>query len=193
MVRFTNVPRSEATTEEVAYRGVMTTAVEGEPDRTFDIILRLTPHTPGRCTATIEGLDFSPASRAASIGNSISIPGVCVTPLADGMTGYDGNTSGISVRPDMTLDAILHGFTDRMGNHNLSLDLLWAEQGVRIAGSFDGHIDVTAVDAPGADHMEADEKAEWYNLEGIRVNPTNLRPGIYIKRTATKTEKIVIK
>ena len=192
MVRFTNTPRSNNTAEDESYSGVMTAEIEGEPIRTFGVLLRISPHSPGRCNMTIEGFDFSPASRAAGLGHTINIPGVCVTPLADGMTGYDGNTSGISVSAGITVDAILHGFTTETGHHSLSLDLLWAEQGVRIAGTFDGHIDVTAIDAPGSDRTDNDENAEWYNMQGIRVNGANLRPGVYIKRTATKTEKIII-
>ena len=84
MVRFTNTPRSTATTTPTGYRGVLTAAVDGEPDRTFDVALIITPHSPGRCTATISGLNFSPASRAAAVGSEITIPGVCVTPLAGG-------------------------------------------------------------------------------------------------------------
>ena len=195
MVRFTNTPRSTATTTPTGYRGVLTAAVDGEPDRTFDVALIITPHSPGRCTATISGLNFSPASRAAAVGSEITIPGVCVTPLAGGITGYDGNTSGIAVSPDMTLDAILHGFTDASGHHTLSLDLLWAEQGIRISGSFAGTVDptVTAIISPSSDTSLSSEGEEWYDLTGRRVNPANLRPGIYIRHTSSSTTKIIVK
>ncbi len=39
---------------------------------------------------------------------------------------------------------------------------------------------------------ENDNQVQYFNLHGIQVNPENLSSGIYIRKTNTKTEKIVI-
>lgn len=39
----------------------------------------------------------------------------------------------------------------------------------------------------------ADENAEYYTLQGLRINPSALTPGIYIRRQGTSTTKIYIK
>ena len=46
------------------------------------------------------------------------------------------------------------------------------------------------VDSIGSDENNA--PAEYYNMNGIRVNPKSLTPGIYIKRQGNKSYKIVI-
>ena len=38
-----------------------------------------------------------------------------------------------------------------------------------------------------------DTTVEYYNLQGQRVNATSLTPGIYIRRTPTKTDKIIVR
>ena len=37
------------------------------------------------------------------------------------------------------------------------------------------------------------ENAEYYTLQGLRINPSALTPGIYIRRQGTSTTKIYIK
>lgn len=49
--------------------------------------------------------------------------------------------------------------------------------------------DVTGVAAPVAD----DTEAEYYNLNGVRVNGNNLANGIYIKKQGNKTTKFVVR
>lgn len=39
----------------------------------------------------------------------------------------------------------------------------------------------------------SDENAEYYTLQGLRINPSALTPGIYIRRQGTSTTKIYIK
>lgn len=48
----------------------------------------------------------------------------------------------------------------------------------------------TAIDGINADNSNA--PAEVYNLQGVRVNSTNLTPGIYIVRQGSKTRKVLV-
>lgn len=48
----------------------------------------------------------------------------------------------------------------------------------------------------GLDEVEAvgdGGEAEWYDLRGVRVDPENLAPGLYIKRQGSKAEKVIVK
>jgi len=47
-----------------------------------------------------------------------------------------------------------------------------------------------AIDAVTAD--SSDGAAQYFNLQGMRVNPENLTPGIYIRHNGASTEKIVV-
>ncbi len=37
-----------------------------------------------------------------------------------------------------------------------------------------------------------DAPVEWYNLQGIRINPETASPGLYLRRQGSKTEKIAL-
>ena len=48
--------------------------------------------------------------------------------------------------------------------------------------------------ATGIDNIEAETATpEYFNTLGIKMNPENLTPGLYIRRTGSKVEKVVIK
>lgn len=50
---------------------------------------------------------------------------------------------------------------------------------------------ITAIDAISAD--ETDDSCRYYNLQGVEVAADKLVPGIYIRRTNNKSEKIIVK
>lgn len=49
----------------------------------------------------------------------------------------------------------------------------------------------TAIDEIGADVV--DGKAEYFNLQGVKINPENATPGLYIRRQGGKVAKVVVK
>lgn len=51
--------------------------------------------------------------------------------------------------------------------------------------------DTTAIDAIGADTAEGE--AEYFNLQGVRINPENAAPGLYIRRQGGKAAKVLVK
>ena len=70
------------------------------------------------------------------------------------------------------------------------------------AGKYDVKVDVvnmtisiTDFDSSGISTVESDSEAEtiWYNLNGVQVNENTLHPGCYIRKSGTKTSKILVK
>ncbi len=58
------------------------------------------------------------------------------------------------------------------------------------------YCEVTVTDLSGIEDIEADDcnaPAEYYNLNGVRVNADNLTPGLYIKRQSGKATKVLVK
>lgn len=53
------------------------------------------------------------------------------------------------------------------------------------ASGVDGVEDIAAADSNAA--------AEFYTLQGVRVNPETAAPGIYVKRQGSKTSKVVVR
>ena len=67
-----------------------------------------------------------------------------------------------------------------------------------------GFYDFTNIDAiyakggSGIEEITVDEAAangtvEWYNLQGMRVAPADLAPGLYIRRSGTESSKVVLR
>lgn len=53
---------------------------------------------------------------------------------------------------------------------------------------------LTADEAAGLAAIDAEAGAEaWYNLQGMPVNPSNLAPGCYIRRSGSHSEKVYVK
>lgn len=53
--------------------------------------------------------------------------------------------------------------------------------------------DPSGIHDVATDESSTDSAARWYNLQGLEMNPSALTPGIYIRRTATTSEKIIIR
>ena len=51
--------------------------------------------------------------------------------------------------------------------------------------------DTTAIDQIGTDFVEGE--AEYFNLQGVKINPENAAPGLYIRRQGGKAAKVMVK
>ena len=71
-----------------------------------------------------------------------------------------------------------HGYS--AGGFDLLLD------NIRVSDNPSGAIDSVNV-------VPEEQNAEYYDLRGLRVDPSALTPGFYIRRTAGTTEKIIIR
>lgn len=192
LVKFTNMADTPVEPVKTAYSGILKTQSDGN-ETEHSVTVFITPGYGNRVDIRIEGIDFAAAGRAAMAGNSISVPSVSVTSVGNGLKAYDGAVIGSQVKPGVTLDITLHGFSDRSNNFNIELDMLWVEQNARLSGSFSGTENTSAItDVPASD-IDNGVAEEYYDLRGVRVDGTNLRPGIYIRRKGNRSEKILIK
>ena len=190
LVKFSNAEETPVKAEKAIYSGTLTTETENSV-KDHNVRIYLTPSYDNRSDVVIEGIDLT-GSRAAAIGNSVEVPSVSVTAMSNGFKAYDGAATEVKVQPGMTLDISLHGYADLSDKFNLLMDIEWIEEGLRISGTFNGNIEVTAI-SPVYSPEENDGKAEYFNLSGVKVNGDNLTPGIYIRRTGEKSEKIIIR
>lgn len=174
------------------FRGILTTKSEDDIPVAHNITVIITPESKGRVHLEIQGINFPAYSRATSDNNSVYIPGVSVGKLTGGLMSYDGAASGLSIQSGVTIDMTLHGHTLSDGTLRLSMNMDWAEKGTRLAGTYEGYGAYSDIDSPTVDTPASDSNAEYYDLKGVKVNPNNLRPGIYIRKTANKIEKILI-
>ncbi|MCH5319293.1 MAG: hypothetical protein J1E38_06250 [Paramuribaculum sp.] len=193
MVKFTNGSDNFREYRISHYRGILTTQSEGEIPVAHNVMLVITPQSPGKVLMEIEGIYFPTFSRAGTGSNIIQMTGVSVGSHTGSILSYDGAASGVAIQPGVTVDMTLHGHTLSDGTILLNTNMDWAEGGQRLAGSFEGYGSYSDVDDPSVDSPNEDNGPyEYFDLKGMRVNPENLRPGIYIRRSPTKTEKILI-
>ncbi|MDE6048688.1 MAG: calycin-like domain-containing protein, partial [Paramuribaculum sp.] len=190
LVKFSNANEMPAVAERAVFTGTLTTETENSV-KEHDVRIYLTPSYANRADCMIEGIDLA-GSRAAAIGNSVTVPSISISSLSNGFKAYDGAATAVEVQPGMTLDINLHGYSDLANKFNLLMDIEWIEEGIRISGTFKGDMDVTAI-TPVYSPEDTDGKVEYYNLKGVRVNGENLAPGIYIRRSGNKSEKILVK
>lgn len=191
LVKFTNMNDAPAAAERKAYTGKLTTESDGMVYE-HNVTVFLTPVYGNRADLRIEGIDFAAASRAAELGNSITVPSVSITSMANGIKAYDGAAIGSKVREDMTLDITLHGYSDLSNRFTAELGMEWIEKGIKLTGTFTGDEDTSGITGIPAGGMD-EGKAEYFDLRGVRVDGSNLRPGIYIRRCGNKSEKILVK
>ena len=116
--------------------------------------------------------------------------------VTDGIAGAD---QALFTAPDATFgstnndqrnsQAIL--VKDRDNGHTLDM---WAHvtKGGIAHYSYKGATDQVGVDGIAIDN-DGDNEAQYYNLQGIRMDADNLTPGVYIRRQGTKAEKVVIR
>ena len=85
---------------------------------------------------------------------------------------------------------IVHQLSGKQ-NSMLKLWALVPMQGIGM-WKFNGETQ-SAVENIAIDAAEADTEAAYYNLQGVRVDNTNLTPGFYIRRTAATASKVYVK
>ena len=104
-----------------------------------------------------------------------------VCPIRTNLAPYNnfGTLSRASVEKELTINAtLLHQTHDSWNNEWLNF--------------FKTHIHTTAISIVAADDVSGDAPAEYFDLNGRKV-AAPAAPGLYIRRTATKAEKVLIK
>ena len=88
----------------------------------------------------------------------------------------------------------MDGTVDNNGNAAMKINIVLND------GENDHNIEVTfngqgpkpsAIEGVDVDNSNA--PVEFYNLQGIRVNSSDMAPGIYIRRQGTDVKKVLVK
>lgn len=114
-----------------------------------------------------------------------------------GVTDFDGTVKDLSILNGMiTADAVVTGTCDAEGNIDLKISVTWDNNGTPtpIEVTFNGKgkpISTSAVEAIESDDVNA--PAEYFTIQGYKVNGNNLANGFYIVRKGNKVSKIYVK
>lgn len=114
-----------------------------------------------------------------------------------GITDFNGFVKGLTLMGGaIVADAVVTGTCDADGNIDLLIDVTWDNQGIPtpIKVTFNGKgkpIPTSAVEAIESDDVNA--PAEYFTIQGYKVNGNNLANGFYIVRKGNKVSKIYVK
>ncbi len=114
-----------------------------------------------------------------------------------GITDFDGFVKDLTLMGGgIVADAVVTGTCDAEGNIDLLIDVTWDNQGTPtpIKVTFNGKgkpIPTSAVEAIESDDVNA--PAEYFTIQGYKVNGNNLANGFYIVRKGNKVSKIYVK
>lgn len=114
-----------------------------------------------------------------------------------GITDFNGFVKGLTLMGGVIVaDAVVTGTCDAEGNIDLLIDVTWDNEGTPtpIKVTFNGKgkpIPTSAVEAIESDDVNA--PAEYFTIQGYKVNANNLANGFYIVRKGNKVSKIYVK
>lgn len=114
-----------------------------------------------------------------------------------GVTDFDGTVKDLSILNGMiTADAVVTGTCDAQGNIDLKISVTWDNDGTPtpIDVTFNGKgnpVPSSAVEAIESDDINA--PAEYFTIQGYKVNGNNLASGFYIVRQGNKVSKVFVK
>lgn len=114
-----------------------------------------------------------------------------------GITDFNGFVKGLTLMGGVIVaDAVVTGTCDAEGNIDLLIDVTWDNEGIPtpIKVTFNGKgkpIPTSAVEAIESDDVNA--PAEYFTIQGYKVNGNNLANGFYIVRKGNKVSKIYVK
>ena len=157
--------------------------------------LQLTPNADyTECTFLLPNLKLD-ALGGAELGD-IKVDNVKMT-RNGGVTDFNGMVKNLSLLGGkIVADADVTGTCDAQGNIDLKISVIWDNNGtpVPIDVTFNGKgkpIPTSAVEAIESDDVNA--PAEYFTIQGYKVNGNNLANGFYIVRKGNKVSKIYVK
>lgn len=115
----------------------------------------------------------------------------------DGVTTFTGYTEGLKLAEDaIEANVTISGTCDAQGNVKMKIDVLWTNNDpqIPIYVEFNGKGD--PIPSSGVESIEsenADAPAEYFTIQGYKVNGNNLANGFYIVRKGNKVSKIYVK
>lgn len=157
--------------------------------------LQLTPNADyTECTFLLPNLKLD-ALGGAELGD-IKVDNVKMT-RNGGVTDFNGMVKNLSLLGGVIVaDAVVTGTCDAEGNIDLLIDVTWDNEGTPtpIKVTFKGKgkpLSTSAVEDIESDDVNA--PAEYFTIQGYKVNGNNLANGFYIVRKGNKVSKIYVK
>lgn len=189
------------------YKGDVTVlAVEaglGEEDivRPGEVHIIADENAPSKCTLALP--DFALDDTADGYIGDIVVPGLTVTEVG-GTKRYEGSINPLNLKMagnDIIAKVTVDGTIDANGTCTMNISVIWlmdpendpegTEAGVPINVLFNGQFFMAGIDDIPVDNTNA--PVEYYNLKGMRIDGSNLAPGVYIRRQGTDVKKILVK
>ena len=192
-----NFKPAQTDEKAIEYKGTLTIEMNGSDitDGGQDATIQITPNADKtECTFllpnfTLEGL--------GTLGD-IKVDNVKMT-QNDGVTAFKGRTEGMKLAEDaIEADVDVNGTCDAQGNVKMTIDVVWTNtpmgEPMPIYVEFNGKGD--PIPSSGVESIEsenADAPAEYFTIQGYKVNGNNLANGFYIVRKGNKVSKIYVK
>ena len=156
-----------------------------------DATIEITPNADNTaCTFLLPNLTLGDLG---TVGD-IKVDEVGMTTDSEGVTTFNGIVENMELMDgniNATVD--INGACDASGKLAMVIDVIWHSPmgDMPIKVTFNGQGDpVASVNSIEAD---ADAVAEYYNLEGMRMDASSLTPGIYVVRRGNKVNKVLRK
>lgn len=184
--------------DAIEYNGKLTITMEPLGELTGggqDATIQIMPNADKtECTFLLP--DFKLASLSDESLGDIKVDNVKMA-QNDGVTTFTGYTEGLELA-DGAIEAnvTIKGTCDAQGNVKMKIDVLWTNNDPQmpIYVEFNGKgkpISTSAVEAIESDDVNA--PAEYFTIQGYKVNGNNLANGFYIVRKGNKVSKIYVK
>lgn len=110
--------------------------------------------------------------------------------VSDGVTTYTGRQDNMSLMGGAIIaDFVeLRGTTTDDGEADMHIDVMWNSLPISVTFSTPGKAGISEISTE-----ESLGPVEYYNLAGIRVMPSTLTKGVYIRKQGKTTSKILVK
>ena len=174
------------------YTGVLRVVMDGNPitgDEGQTATLQLFPNVDyTECTFLIPNLMLEDLGELGDI----KVDNIKMAKNG-GVTTFDGIVKDLSLLGGaIVADAVVTGTCDAEGNIDLKISVTWNDMPIDVTFNGKGKpVPSSAVEAIESDDVNA--PAEYFTIQGYKVNGNNLANGFYIVRKGNKVSKIYVK
>ncbi len=145
-----------------------------------------------KCTLTLPNFSLDLGNGVQSLGD-IVVPNVAVSTV-DNVAKYTGEVKGLQLMGGIIeADATVDGTIDSEGVANFKISVLWNNIPINVTFTGKGKPGKGTTAGIGGVAVEDESVAEYYNLQGVRVDASNLTPGYYVVRKGAKVSKILVR
>lgn len=183
-----DAPATEPAGPAVAYEGKLTVDMAGETissEGGDDATIYITPNTDGTSTVLLPNLSLGDFGELGEI----KVERVNTLTIA-GLTTYQASVTDFELMGGaLTAESLtLNGTVTEQGTVHLTIDVVW--EGYPIKCSFVGQ-NAAGLNGITIDNSQA--PVEYFDIRGVRVSPSALTPGLYIRRQGSETVKVIIR